>query len=44
MRQGKIVEAGDAAELFRHPKTPYTRALFAAAFNLDTAPEGVGAQ
>jgi microcin C transport system ATP-binding protein len=41
MRHGQVVEAGDAAELFRNPKTDYTRALFAAAFNLDTAPEGV---
>jgi microcin C transport system ATP-binding protein len=38
MRGGKVVEAGDAAELFRRPKTEYTRALFAAAFNLETAP------
>jgi microcin C transport system ATP-binding protein len=41
MRHGKVVEAGDAAELFRNPKSDYTRALFAAAFNLETAPEGV---
>jgi microcin C transport system ATP-binding protein len=38
MRGGKVVEAGDAAELFRRPKTEYTRALFAAAFNLETTP------
>ncbi|MGO9396402.1 MAG: ABC transporter ATP-binding protein [Xanthobacteraceae bacterium] len=44
MRQGKVVEAGDAAELFKNPKTDYTRALFAAAFNLETAPTGVVAQ
>jgi microcin C transport system ATP-binding protein len=44
MRAGKVVEAGDAAELFRNPKTAYTRALFEAAFNLDTAPGGVVAQ
>ena len=44
MRHGKIVEEGPAAELFAHPKTDYTRALFAAAFNLETAPEGVVAQ
>jgi microcin C transport system ATP-binding protein len=44
MRHGVIVEAGAAAELFRNPKTDYTRALFAAAFNLETAPEGVVAQ
>ncbi len=41
MRHGLVVEAGDAAELFRNPKTDYTRALFAAAFNLETVPEGV---
>jgi microcin C transport system ATP-binding protein len=44
MRAGKVVEAGDAAELFRNPKTDYTRALFAAAFNLETAPSGIVAQ
>ncbi|HEX8826687.1 MAG TPA: dipeptide ABC transporter ATP-binding protein, partial [Xanthobacteraceae bacterium] len=44
MRHGVVVEAGEAAELFRNPKTDYTRALFAAAFNLETAPEGVVAQ
>jgi microcin C transport system ATP-binding protein len=38
------VEAGAAAELFKNPKTDYTRALFAAAFNLETAPAGVVAQ
>ena len=44
MRHGLVVEAGDAAELFRNPKTDYTRALFAAAFKLETAPEGIVAQ
>jgi len=44
MRHGKVVEGGPAAELFAHPKSDYTRALFAAAFNLETAPEGVVAQ
>jgi microcin C transport system ATP-binding protein len=44
MRAGKVVEAGDAAELFRHPQDDYTRALFAAAFNLETAPAGIVAQ
>ncbi len=44
MRHGVVVESGEAAELFRNPKTDYTRALFAAAFNLETAPEGVVAQ
>jgi microcin C transport system ATP-binding protein len=44
MRNGKIVEEGAAADLFRNPKSDYTRALFAAAFKLETAPEGVVAQ
>src|SRR5712671_2710558 len=44
MRHGKIVEEGPAADLFAQPKSDYTRALFAAAFNLETAPEGVVAQ
>jgi microcin C transport system ATP-binding protein len=44
MRQGKIVEEGPAADLFARPKSDYTRALLAAAFNLETAPEGVVAQ
>jgi microcin C transport system ATP-binding protein len=44
MRHGKVVEEGPAAEVFANPKSNYTRALFAAAFNLETAPEGVVAQ
>ncbi len=44
MRQGKVIEAGAAADLFKNPQTDYTRALFAAAFNLETAPTGVVAQ
>ena len=44
MRAGKVVESGDAAALFHNPKTDYTRALFAAAFNIETAPTGVVAQ
>ncbi|MGO9702286.1 MAG: ABC transporter ATP-binding protein [Xanthobacteraceae bacterium] len=44
MRQGKVVETGTAADLFKNPKTDYTRALLAAAFNLETAPTGVVAQ
>jgi microcin C transport system ATP-binding protein len=44
MRNGKVVEQGAAADVFANPKSDYTRALFAAAFNLETAPEGVVAQ
>jgi microcin C transport system ATP-binding protein len=44
MRNGKVVEEGPAVELFANPKSDYTRALFAAAFNIEAAPEGVVAQ
>jgi microcin C transport system ATP-binding protein len=44
MKEGKVVEAGPAGELFKSPKSAYTRALFAAAFNLEDATEGVVAQ
>ena len=36
MRQGKVVEAGPAAQIFAAPQTDYTRALFAAAFSIET--------
>ncbi|MDB5601546.1 MAG: microcin transporter ATP-binding protein [Xanthobacteraceae bacterium] len=44
MRNGKVVEEGPASELFKSPKTDYTRALFAAAFNMEAAPLSVVAQ
>jgi len=44
LRNGRMVEEGAATELFKAPKTDYTRALFAAAFKLETAPEGVVSQ
>ena len=34
MRQGKVVEAGPAAQIFDHPQTEYTQALMAAAFEM----------
>jgi len=40
MRQGKVVEEGPASELFKAPKTDYTRALFAAAFRNETTASG----
>src|SRR3977135_3187328 len=43
MRDGKVVEEGPASELFKNPKSDYTRALFAAAFRLETAPGGAAA-
>jgi len=38
MRQGEVVEEGPASELFKAPKTDYTRALFAAAFRNEATP------
>ena len=39
MRRGKVVEEGPAAELFKNPKSEYTRALFAAAFRIEAVPD-----
>ncbi len=42
MQNGKVVEEGAGGGAFsRAPQTDYTRALFAAAFNLETADAGV---
>ena len=41
MRLGKVVEQGAAEQIFDDPKEDYTKALMAAAFNLETAPAGV---
>ncbi|HCX66208.1 MAG TPA: microcin ABC transporter ATP-binding protein, partial [Rhodobiaceae bacterium] len=41
MKDGKVMEAGSADEVFDRPKTDYTKALMAAAFDLETAPAGV---
>ncbi|QFT34765.1 ABC transporter ATP-binding protein [Roseibium porphyridii] len=41
MRQGKVVESGPSEQIFDAPQTDYTKALMAAAFRLETAPEGV---
>ena len=41
MRDGRVVEQGPAKRIFDDPRTDYTRALIAAAFDLETAPEGV---
>ncbi|GLK73828.1 ABC transporter ATP-binding protein [Ancylobacter dichloromethanicus] len=37
MKGGVLMEEGPATELFARPKTDYTRALFAAAFDMETA-------
>jgi microcin C transport system ATP-binding protein len=37
MRQGEVVEQGPAAQIFQQPRDPYTRALMAAAFELEAA-------
>ena len=39
MRHGKVVEQGTARQIFLEPQTDYTRALMAAAFELETAYE-----
>jgi microcin C transport system ATP-binding protein len=44
MRNGKVVEQGPAADVFAAPKTDYAKALLAAAFAVETAPEGVVSQ
>ncbi len=44
MRNGKVVEEGPSAEIFARPRSPYTKALFSAAFNLEAAPNNVVAQ
>ncbi|EJT03188.1 ABC transporter [Rhizobium sp. CCGE 510] len=38
MRFGKVVEQGPSSEIFRAPKDEYTRALMAAAFNIEAVP------
>jgi microcin C transport system ATP-binding protein len=40
MRHGKVVEEGPAAQLFKNPKSDYTRALFAAAFRNEATANG----
>lgn len=39
MKEGKVVEQGMANDLFENPKTAYTRALMAAAFDLEAIEE-----
>ncbi len=44
MRMGEVVEEGPSQAIFANPRHAYTQALLAAAFDLETAPEGVVAQ
>ena len=44
MRYGKVVEQGAATDVFAHPQSDYTRALFAAAFAIEADRSGVVAQ
>ena len=41
MKDGRVVEEGPAAEIFERPRQAYTKALMAAAFELEAADEGV---
>nr|WP_185985479.1 ABC transporter ATP-binding protein [Aureimonas mangrovi] len=40
MRAGEVVERGPAEQIFSAPKTDYTRALMAAAFDIEAAQDG----
>jgi microcin C transport system ATP-binding protein len=44
MRHGQVVESGPAARVFASPQSDYTKALFAAAFNIEADPRGVVSQ
>ena len=44
MRNGIVVERGPSEEIFDRPKTDYTKALMAAAFDIETAPTGIVSQ
>jgi microcin C transport system ATP-binding protein len=41
MRHGRVVESGSAARIFAAPQSDYTKALFAAAFNVEADASGV---
>jgi microcin C transport system ATP-binding protein len=44
MKNGKVVEAGPAADIFANPQTDYTRALLAAAFSHEAVPSAAVSQ
>ena len=41
MKDGKVVEQGHADRVFEHPETDYTKALIAAAFELEADTLGI---
>ncbi|MFZ2103732.1 MAG: ABC transporter ATP-binding protein [Oricola sp.] len=41
MRNGRIVESGRSEDIFDNPQTDYTKALMAAAFDIEVAPVGI---
>ncbi len=41
LRRGNIVEQGSAKQIFENPKEDYTRALMAAAFDIEAPDEGI---
>ncbi len=43
MKDGKVVEAGPAHDIFARPRAPYTRALMAAAFDIEAVEGGAAA-
>ncbi len=43
LRSGKVMEQGLSTELFENPQHPYTKALMAAAFDLETSEEAIEA-
>ncbi len=40
LKDGKVVERGPAKQIFESPQAPYTKALMAAAFDIETAEAG----
>ncbi|MCV0395026.1 MAG: ABC transporter ATP-binding protein [Rhizobiaceae bacterium] len=44
MRGGKVVEAGPAEQIFENPREDYTKALIAAAFDIEAAPGTIVSQ
>ena len=44
MRLGKVVEKGPSRQIFQDPQEDYTKALMAAAFDMETAPAGIVSQ